>query len=63
MAKYVVVRRFRDIKHDHIYEIGDEYPKKGERATKARIESLSKGKNIYKKVYIEEVKEETKDKE
>lgn len=52
---YRVIRRFKDLKHDHIYEIGDCYPKEGEKATKKRLENLSQGNNKYKRVYIEEV--------
>lgn len=64
MAKYEVVRRFKDLKHDgHIYEVGDEYPKEGKRTTKSRIEALSKGNNNYKEIFIKEVKEENDDKE
>lgn len=63
MADYKVVRRFQDTKHDgHIYEVGDAYPKEGEKATKARLEELSSTKNKYKKVYIKEV-EAPKEKE
>lgn len=63
MPEYKVVRRFMETKHDnHIYEIGDAYPKEDAKATKARFEELSSTKNKYKKVYIEEV-EAPKDKE
>ena len=60
---YKVIRRFKETNHDgHIYEVGDVYPKKGERATKTRLEALSTTKNNYKKIYIEEV-ETPKEKE
>lgn len=53
-----VVRKFKELKHGgHIYQIGDEYPKKGKKATKARLDELSTGKNKYKQVYIEKVEE------
>jgi len=53
-----------ELKHDgHIYEVGDTYPKKGTKATKARLEELSTTKNKCGKIFIEEVSEETKDKE
>lgn len=56
MDKYKVVREFKETKHDgHVYEVGDPYPKEGEKATKARLEELSTSKNKYKKVYIVEV--------
>lgn len=61
---YKVIRRFKELKHDgHIYEVGDTYPKKGTKATKARLEELSTTKNKCGKIFIEEVPEETKDKE
>jgi hypothetical protein len=56
---YQVVKRFKDVKHDgHIYEVGDTYPKKGEKAKKARLEELSTDKNKYDQVFIEEVIED-----
>ena len=58
-----VIRRFKDVKHDHVYEVGDSYPKTGEKATKTRLEELSTEKNDYKKIYIEEVKETPTEKE
>lgn len=58
-----VIRRFRDLKHDHIYEVGDSYPKEGKKATKARLEELSTTENKYKQIYIEEVEETPEDKE
>lgn len=61
---YKVVRRFKELKHDgHIYEVGDQYPKEGKKATKARLEELSTTKNKYQEIYIEEVKETPEDKE
>lgn len=61
---YKVIRSFKELKHNgHIYEVGDTYPKKGSKATKARLEELSTTKNKYKKIYIEEVKETPEDKE
>lgn len=57
---FKVVRRFKETKHDgHIYEVGDTYPREGSKATKARLEELSTGKNKYKQIYIEEVVEGT----
>lgn len=58
-----MVREFRDTKHDHVYKVGDTYPAKGKRSTKARIETLSTTKNSYKKIYIEEVQETPIEKE
>ena len=54
-----VIRRFQEVKHDnHVYEVGDSYPKEGKKATKARLEELSTKENKYKQIYIEEVKAE-----
>lgn len=56
---YVVVKAFYDLKHDnHLYRVGDTYPVKGDRPTKARIEELAKGKNAYNQVFIEESKKD-----
>lgn len=52
-----VIRKFKETKHDgHIYNVGDTYPKDGEKATKARLDELATNKNKYQKIYIEEVK-------
>ncbi len=54
-----VIRKFKDLKHGgHIYQVGDVYPKEGAKATKARLEELSTGKNKYNQVFIEEVAKE-----
>ncbi|MBL3731555.1 termination factor Rho [Lysinibacillus sp. HST-98] len=64
MAQHKVVRRFKELKHDgHIYEVGDNYPVEGKKATKARLEELSTTKNKYQQIFIEEVTETPKDKE
>lgn len=56
---YVVVKDFKDLKDNgHIYLEGDIYPRKGKKATKARIEELSTTKNKLKTVLIKEVKED-----
>lgn len=60
---YKVVNRFKDIKHNKIYEVGEQYPTEGQKATKARLEQLATTKNKYKKVFIEKVEEESNDKE
>lgn len=60
---YKVVREFKEMKHEgHVYEVGDSYPKEGEKASKARLEELSTTKNKYKKVYIEEIVQAPEDK-
>ena len=62
--EYKVVQRFKETKHEgHVYEVGDIYPVEGKKATKARLDELSTTKNKCGKIFIEEVPEETKDKE
>ncbi|OAB48464.1 hypothetical protein [Paenibacillus antarcticus] len=61
---YKVVRRFREKNHDgYVYNVGDDYPKQGEKATKARLDELSTKNNKYEEIYIEEVKKVPKVKE
>lgn len=50
-----VVRQFKEKAHKgHVYEVNDDYPAKGFKATKDRIEQLSDpSKNAYKKVYLQ----------
>lgn len=51
---YTVIRRFSEKHHDdHIYEVGDIYPAKGKKATKARLKELSTNENRYNRVYIQ----------
>lgn len=59
-----VVSRFKETKHDgHVYEVGDNYPVEGKKATKARLEELSTTKNKYQQIFIEEVTETPETKE
>lgn len=61
---YKVVERFREKMHDNrIYEVNKEYPAKGYKSSKARIEELSSEKNKYKTAFIEEVQAPKKEKE
>lgn len=59
-----VIRQFEEKAHKgHVYEVNDDYPAKGFKATKERIEQLSDPKkNSYSKVYLEP-KEAPKEKE
>lgn len=61
--EYKVVRRFQDIKHDRIYEVGETYPAVGEKASKTRLDQLATTKNKYDKVFIEKVEEAPIEKE
>lgn len=59
MKKYKVVQRFKEVKHDgHIYEVGEQYPVEGKRATRARITELSTTENKYKQIFITETSDE-----
>lgn len=45
MAKYKVIRKFKDLQDDnHIYNVGDKYPRKG-RVKKDRVEELLSSNN------------------
>jgi len=59
-----VVRQFKEKAHEgHVYEVNDDYPAKGFKTTKERIEQLSDPKkNAYGKVYLAP-KETPQDKE
>ncbi|MEK5429706.1 hypothetical protein MKY88_02475 [Lysinibacillus sp. FSL R7-0073] len=58
MAKYKVIYMFRDLQdNDHIYRIGDKYPRKG-RTAKARIDELSSNDNKIGVPLIEVVNED-----
>lgn len=56
--EYKVVNKFKDT-DGHVYEVGKPYPKSG-KATKKRLEELSKVHSKYNVAFIEEVE---KDKE
>jgi hypothetical protein len=56
---YKVINKFRDSQDDNlIYEVGDEFPKGNYKPTKKRIEELSKQHPKFKRIFIEEVKED-----
>lgn len=45
MTKYKVIRKFKDLQDDnHIYNVGDKYPRKG-RVKKDRVEELLSSNN------------------
>lgn len=63
---YRTTQRFYDLEDDrHLYQAGDEYPRKGHNPTRARIEELSTDRNKMHTPLIEEVKKpkQTKKKE
>lgn len=56
---YIVIRSFRDLSdNDRLYKVGDKYPAKGEKPTKARVRELLNGTNKNGKVYLKEVPDE-----
>jgi len=58
MARYIVIKSFKDLQDgQRIYRTGDEYPRKGYKTTKKRIEELSTSKNLRGEPLIAEVKE------
>lgn len=58
---FKVIKMFADLQDgEHVYEVGDEYPRNGYKPTQARIEQLSSKHNAQGQPLIEEVKEEKK---
>ncbi|MEK3955376.1 hypothetical protein [Psychrobacillus sp. FSL K6-1464] len=58
MSKVEVIKSFRDLEDEnHVYKVGDKYPRKG-RARKERIEELAGNENKIGEPLIAEVGEE-----
>lgn len=56
--KYRVIERFKDLKDgEYLYEVGDSYPRKGKKPSKARTAELLSSDNRRGRPVIEEVKE------
>lgn len=56
---YIVTKSFRDLTdNNRLYKVGDKYPAKGEKPTKARVRDLLHGTNKNSKVYLKEVPDE-----
>lgn len=56
---YKAIEHFKDLKDNgFIYEVGDTYPRKGKRVSKARIAELSGSDNKRGRPVIEEIEEE-----
>ena len=59
---YKTIVFFTDLQdNNHAYNVGDEFPRKGMKVTKKRINELASGKNKRGIPLIEEVKEENVD--
>lgn len=62
MPKYVVIKDFKDLQdRQHIYRVGDTYPRKGYKPSKKRIEELLGNENRIGEPLIAEVDEEEGD--
>lgn len=58
---YLVIRNFTDIEdNNYHYAVGDKYPRKGKRPSKARVEALMNGSNRSGLKLIKEVKSPNK---
>lgn len=56
---YRAIEKFKDLKDDgRIYDVGDKYPRKGKRVSKARLAELLGSDNKRGRPVIEEVDEE-----
>lgn len=56
MPEYKVIEPFKDLQdNDHIYWVGDIYPREGKEVTQERIDELSSANNLIGKVLIEPV--------
>lgn len=56
---YKAIERFKDLKDDrYLYEVGDKYPRKGKRVSKARIAELLGSDNKRGRPVIEEEEED-----
>ena len=56
---YKAIERFKDLKDGNfLYNVGDVFPRKGKRVSKARLAELSGSDNKRGKPVIEEVEEE-----
>ena len=56
---FTVLSEFADLQDgNHIYCVGDEYPRKGYSPTDERVDELSTGKNLLHKPLIQKVENE-----
>lgn len=57
-----VIKRFIDLNdNNHVYNVGDEFPRQGKKVTEARISELLSSKNKQKKPLIEKVEEKVEE--
>lgn len=56
---FKVIKKFKDLNDgSHLYEVGDEYPRAGKKASAKRLAELSGSNNKAGAPLIEEIKEE-----
>lgn len=59
---YQVIRSFLDkTDNNHLYKVGDVYPKEGGKTTKARAKELLTGDNATGQIYLREIPEPKQD--
>lgn len=64
MAKYEVIKQFRDLKDDnHVYNVGNKYPRNSKKADEARVKELIGKDNAVKEPVIKEIEEDKPKKE
>lgn len=58
---YMVIKAFRDLKdNNHVYSVGDTFPRNGVEAGAERVAELSSDKNLQGVPLIEEIAEKPK---
>ena len=56
---YIAIERFKDLNDNkYLYDVGDKFPRKGKRVSKARLAELSGNENRRGRAVIKEVEEE-----
>ena len=59
---YKVIKYFTDMQdNDFVYQVGDEYPRKGMSVLPSRIKELASDKNLQKTPLIEEIPEKVEE--
>lgn len=59
---YKVIVQFTDLKDgNHLYKVGDTFPREGAKANQARLDELASNKNKRGMALIEKIKEEKKE--
>ena len=62
MMKYIVLSEFADLQDkNHIYRVGDVYPREGYTPKDERVDELSTAKNLLHKPLIQNVEDSTQE--